>query len=210
MKPGRDQGASSPSDLNNSSGIGNIDGSHEDKHQVEDIESYKPGKISKIYLHLDGLHEDIATQTDKDISTRSLGFKTLERPVTAPGRLITALMEEFQLAGGVVHRDLADGEEPIIKKEPEVIGLTAADIAMLDATDDMAEEVEIGSIDRHALKHLATDSLNILEKIPEDQVEAKMAESLFGLLGRFRNLKTSGQDGESDNEEQEGGKKKSK
>ena len=209
LKPGGDQGPSGSSIHSSLGGVGAIDGSTEGKRQSEDLESYKPGKISEGYLHPDGLYADVATQTDQDTTTRSLFYNILKRPISAPGRLITAIMEEFQLAGGVVHKDLGEGEEEIVKKEPEIIGLTAEDIVTLEATDDMAEEEEIGSIDKRALKSLATESLHVLEKIPEDQIEAKMAESLFGLLGRFRNLKASGHtDEESD--ESESGKKKSR
>ncbi|KAG0616113.1 hypothetical protein M758_5G091300 [Ceratodon purpureus] len=207
-KPGGDQGGSGFSNFSGHGGSSGIDGSLQGKHQGEDLEAYKPGKISEDFLHQDGLYKDVGTQTDPDTTGRSLFYNILKRPVSAPGRLLTTIMEEFQLAGGVVHRDLAEGEVEV-KKEPQVIGLTAEDIAMLEATDDMAEEDEIGSIDKHALKNLANDSIHILEKIPDDQIESKMAESLFGLLGRFRNLKVSGQNGEED-DEQESSKKKSK
>ena len=191
-------------------GISSIDNSSDGKRPNEDIESYKRGKISEGYLHSDGLFSDVGTQTDRAITELNPFAKILERPVTAPGRLITTIMEEFQLASGIVHRDVADGEEAIVKKKPEVIGLTATDIAMLDAKDDMSDLDEIGFIDKHALKNLANDSIHVLEKIPEDQLEAKMAESLFGILGRFRNLKVSGT--QEDDEDDEGGnvKKKSK
>lgn len=181
--------------------------------QKEDLDSYKPGKISERCVHPDGLHADVGAQTDPDTTGRGLFFDILKRPVTAPGRLITAIMEEFQLAGGVVHKVFADGEEPVVKKEPEVTGLTTEDLVMLDATDDMAEELDIGSISKAALKSLATDSLRVLEHVPEDQLEDSMADKLTGLLGRFRNLKLSTLDGEEDSEDGEGGgsgKKKSR
>lgn len=195
----------SPGSPGSPGGPGGLEG-----RRGENLDSYKPGKISEGYLHPDGLHADVGAQTDPDKTGRSLFFTILERPVTAPGRLITAIMEEFQLAGGVVHRDLADGEEPAVKKEPEMTGLTAADIAMLDATDDMAEEIDIGSINKLALKSLATDSLHVLELLPEDQLEVAMAEKLTGLLGRFRNLKLSSGDGEEDSDDDEGGSGKKK
>lgn len=217
MKLGGDQGATSPGSPGSPGGPGGAggpggpsgSGGLEGK-QGEVLDSYKPGKISEGYLHPDGLYADVGAQTDPDTTGRSLFFNILERPVTAPGRLITAIMEEFQLAGGVVQRDLADGEEPVVKKEPEVTGLTAADIAMLDATDDMAEEIDTGSINRLALKSLATDGLRILEHVPEDQLEVEMADKLTGLLGRFRNLKLGNTDDDEDSEDGEEGKKKSR
>lgn len=148
----------------------------------------------------------MGVQTDPEKTGRSLFFNILKRPVSAPAKMVTAIMEEFALAGGMVKRDRADGEEEQDKKEPEVIGLSAADMAMLEATDDMAEEVEVQTIDKKALKSLAMDSINVLEHVPDDQLEEKMTQTLFNLLGRFRNLKLStGPDEVDDEDEGEGG-----
>lgn len=198
--PGGPVGAGSP---------GSQGGGPEGSQRAED--SYDPGKISERFVHADGLHADMGAQTDPDTKGQSLFFNILKRPVTAPARMYTALMEEFQLAGGVVHRDLADGEEPpATPKEPEVTGLLAADIAMLEATDDNAEQLDMGTLNRQALKSLAVDSLHILEHVPEDQLENVMSEKLTGLLGRFRNLKLIDGEDESVDSEEGSGKKKSR
>nr|XP_024365907.1 uncharacterized protein LOC112277602 isoform X1 [Physcomitrium patens]XP_024365908.1 uncharacterized protein LOC112277602 isoform X1 [Physcomitrium patens] len=185
---------------------GNAGGSIEGVGKREDLNANKHGKISEGYLHPDGLRANVGVQTDPEKTGRSLFFNILKRPVSAPAKMVTAIMEEFALAGGMVKRDRADGEEEQDKKEPEVIGLSAADMAMLEATDDMAEEVEVQTIDKKALKSLAMDSINVLEHVPDDQLEEKMTQTLFNLLGRFRNLKLStGPDEVDDEDEGEGG-----
>jgi hypothetical protein len=196
-----------------------IDGHSVDEEEagkVEDInpDAYKPGKISEGFLHADSLHADVGVQTDLDIAGRGLFFEILKRPVSAPGRLMTAIIEEFQLASGVVHRDLAEGEQEVVKKEPVVTGLSAEDIAMLDATDDMAEEDIFAKINKSALKMLANDSLEVLDHLAGEDMDDEMAEKLNNLFGKFTRLRRSGSvhgDGEEDEgPDNEGSSKKKK
>lgn len=127
---------------------------------------------------------------------------------------MTAIIEEFQLASGVVHRDLAEGEQEVVKKEPVVTGLSAEDIAMLDATDDMAEEDNFAKINKAALKMLANDSLDVLDHLAGEDMDDEMAEKLNHLFGKFTRLRHSSSihgDGEEDEgPDDEGGSKKKK
>lgn len=68
----------------------------------------------------------------------------------------------------MVYRDLVDGEELVVKKELEMIGLIVVDIVMLDVIDDMVEEIDIGSINKFVFKSLVIDSFYVLEFFFED------------------------------------------
>lgn len=170
--------------------------------------SLEPGEISQGFLHKDGLHADIGVQTDPDTTGRSMFFEVLKKPISAPAKLMTAIMEEFLLASGVVHRDLEEGELEHAKKEPETTGLTAEDIAMLSSTGDEEDGNEGVDLKNSAIKMLAADTVEVLEQLPEDSLDEEKAEKLRDLLSRFQKIRRSSVDGEVEEDAEVDGTKK--
>ncbi|CAK9234015.1 unnamed protein product [Sphagnum troendelagicum] len=156
--------------------------------------AYKPGVISQGFAHADGLHVDVGVQTDPDMKGRTPFFAILQKPTSAPGRMMTVVIEEFLLASGVVHRDRQEGEEEEgagDQSKDQLIGGGSEDNSTVDTDkgSDAQDEGEGRRMRKSSFKALAADTIDILEQLPD--VDADMAEKLQGIIAMFQRLKSS-------------------
>ncbi|CAK9277403.1 unnamed protein product [Sphagnum jensenii] len=156
--------------------------------------AYKPGVISQGFAHVDGLHVDVGVQTDPDMKGRTPFFAILQKPTSAPGRMMTVVIEEFLLASGVVHRDREEGEEEEgagDQSKDQLIGGGSEDNSTVDTDkgSDAQDEGEGRRMRKSSFKALAADTIDILEQLPD--VDADMAEKLQGIIAMFQRLKSS-------------------
>lgn len=156
--------------------------------------AYKPGVISQGFAHVDGLHVDVGVQTDPDMKGRTPFFAILQKPTSAPGRMMTVVIEEFLLASGVVHRDRQEGEEEEgagDQSKDQLIGGGSEDNSTVDTDkgSDAQDEGEDRRMRKSSFKALAADTIDILEQLPD--VDADMAEKLQGIIAMFQRLKSS-------------------
>jgi hypothetical protein len=154
--------------------------------------AYKPGVISQGFAHVDGLHVDVGVQTDPDMKGRTPFFAILQKPTSAPGRMMTVVIEEFLLASGVVHRDRQEGEEEEgagdLSKD-QLMGSEDSSTVDTDKGSDARDEGEGGRMSKSSFKALAADTIDILEQLPD--VDTDMAEKLQGIIAMFQRLKSS-------------------
>jgi hypothetical protein len=156
--------------------------------------AYKPGVISQGFAHADGLHVDVGVQTDPDMKGRTPFFAILQKPTSAPGRMMTAVIEEFLLASGVVHRDRQEGEEEEgdgDQSKDQLMGGGSEDSSTVDTDkgSNAQDEGEGGKMSKSSFKALAADTIDILEQLPD--VDTDMAEKLQGIIAMFQRLKSS-------------------
>ncbi|KAH9554382.1 hypothetical protein CY35_08G060900 [Sphagnum magellanicum] len=154
--------------------------------------AYKPGVISQGFAHVDGLHVDVGVQTDPDMKGRTPFFAILQKPTSAPGRMMTVVIEEFLLASGVVHRDRQEGEEEEgagDQSKDQLMGSEDSSTVDTDKGSDARDEGEGGRMSKSSFKALAADTIDILEQLPD--VDTDMAEKLQGIIAMFQRLKSS-------------------
>jgi hypothetical protein len=183
--------------------------------------AYKPGVISQGFAHADGLHVDVGVQTDPDMKGRTPFFAILQKPTSAPGRMMTVVIEEFLLASGVVHRDRQEGEEEGAgdQSKDQLMGGGSEDSSTVDTDkgSNAQDEGEGGKMSKSSFKALAADTIDILEQLPD--VDTDMAEKLQSIIAMFQRLKSStrsvgasGDDegSDTDGDEIDGSRRKSK